>query len=49
MIGPDRRGDLITFVIEYPDLQGVSRIVSGWDASDHEAAQYDQRLGTTKP
>lgn len=45
LIGPDRTGQLLTFVIEYPDEDGLSKIVTGWHADDEERAQYRQRRG----
>lgn len=45
MVGPDNSGRLLTFVIEYPDSEGKSKIVTGWDANDEERAQYRQRGG----
>ena len=45
LIGPDRSGRLLTFVIEYPDQDGASKIVTGWEANDQERAQYRQRRG----
>ena len=45
MVGPDSTGRLLTFVIEYPDGEGKSKIVTGWDADDEERAQYRRRRG----
>ncbi len=49
MIGRDRSGRLLTFVIEYPDREGKSKIVTGWDADDEEHAKYRQRGGGRRP
>ena len=45
MVGPDNSGRLLTLVIEYPDGEGKSKIVTGWDADDEERAQCRQRRG----
>ena len=45
LIGPDAGGRLLTFIIEYPDVNQSSRIVTGWLADDEERAKYRQRRG----
>ena len=42
MIGPDAGGRLLTFVLEYPGQDGLSRVVTGWLADKKERAKYRQ-------
>ena len=43
MIGPDRAGRLITFILERPNQAGRSHIVTGWYASDRDERNYRRR------
>ena len=43
MVGPDRLGRLLTFILELPDRTGHSHIVTGWYSGDRDARMYRQR------
>ena len=43
LIGTDRGNRLLVIVIEYPDEDGRSHIVTGRRAGDRERAEYQQR------
>ncbi len=43
LIGPGRSNRLLTFVLEYPQRGGYSRIVTGWPAANKERGWYRQR------
>ena len=45
MIGPDRGGRMLTFVLELPDADRVSQVVTGWESDDAEQSSYDQGGG----
>lgn len=45
MIGPDRSGRMLTFILEQPDAAGASHIVTGWLADRDELARYRQAGG----
>ena len=47
MVGPDGSGRLLTFILEYPDPQGASHVVTGWHADRDELARYRQAGGST--
>ena len=40
MIGPDRTGRLLTFILEAPGSDSVSHIVTGWPSDRDEQARY---------
>ena len=41
MIGHDDQGRLLLFILELPDEEGESLIVSGWEADGDEHAVYE--------
>ena len=41
MIGQGAEGDIITFVVEAPDADGISEIVTGWVATSDEVELYN--------
>lgn len=43
MVGPDRSGRLLTFILELPDRTSHSHIVTGWYSSDRDTRMYRQR------
>ena len=45
MIGRDRGGRLLTFVIEPPNSNGRSHVVTGWESDDEERTRYDRPGG----
>ena len=45
MIGPDRTGRLLTFILELPDDWGQSHVVTGWPSDNEERARYHQPGG----
>ena len=45
MIGPNNSGRVLAFVLEYPDANGISHVVTGWRADDDELAKYRQLGG----
>lgn len=45
MIGPDRSGRMLTFVLELPDEDRVSEVVTGWASDDADKSSYDQGGG----
>lgn len=42
MIGPGRSNRILTFIIELPDEDGVSALVTGWPSGKSEIAKYRQ-------
>ena len=40
LIGPDRSGRLLTFILELPDGDGRAHIVTGWIADTEERSRY---------
>lgn len=40
MIGPDRRGRLLTFILELPGIDGQSHVVTGWQSDRDEQTRY---------
>ena len=42
MVGPTATGRLLTFILELPDEDGVSSLVTGWPADKAEVAKYRQ-------
>lgn len=48
MVGPDRAGQLLTFILEYPDGDGYSHIVTGWPADSDEFAKYGHPGGSQR-
>ena len=48
MVGPDRSGRLLTFILEYPDEDGYSQIVTGWPSDKGEAAKYGHPGGSRR-
>ena len=42
---PDRGGRLLTFVIEPPNSNGRSHVVTGWESDDEERTRYDRPGG----
>ena len=48
LVGPDRTNQLLSFILEYPDEDGYSHIVTGWPADDDEAAKYRQPGGSRR-
>jgi hypothetical protein len=47
MIGRDFGGRLITLIIEYPDEDGVSDVVTGWPSDRDEDTRYHRPGGRT--
>ena len=45
IIGPNRGGRLLTLIVEYPDSQNQSTIVTGYWSSSGEQSAYHQRKG----
>lgn len=45
MIGPNRSGKMLRFTLEWPDADGVSDVVTGWDAGPADVASYNQPGG----
>ena len=45
MVGPDKGGRLLTFILELPDSQGESHVVTGWTATKGERSRYYQPGG----
>ena len=45
MVGPDRTGRLLTFILELPDDDGWSHVVTGWRADRDEQTRYHQPGG----
>ena len=45
MIGRSRSRRLLTIVLELPDANGVSEVVTGFDAKGNEPGWYRQRGG----
>ncbi len=45
MIGPDRGGRLLTFILEPPDHHSESHVVTGWIATQGERSRYHQPGG----
>lgn len=43
MIGPGRTDQILTFVLEYPDSQDESFIVTGYASPRHDRQSYTQR------
>ena len=48
MIGPDRGNRLLTFILEYPDLDGRSHVVTGWQSDAEETAMYRHPGGSPR-
>ena len=48
MIGPDRTGRLLTIILELPDTEGYSEVVTGWPSSRGERARYDHPGGRSR-
>lgn len=46
IVGPDRGGRLLTFVVTRPDGQGRCLIVTGWPADAEEQTIYSRPGGT---
>ena len=46
MIGPDRGNRLLTFVLEYPDEDGRSHVVTGWHSDAEEITMYSHPGGS---
>lgn len=44
MVGPTPSNRMLTFVLEIPDLDGASHIVTGWDSTLDEIARYDEAV-----
>ncbi len=40
MIGPDRRGRLLTFILELSGIDGQSHVVTGWESDRDEQTRY---------
>jgi len=45
MVGPDHRGRLLTFILETPDDERQSRVVTGWVSTPGEQTRYHQPGG----
>lgn len=45
MIGPDRGGRLLTFILELPGVDGQSHVVTGWESDRDEQTRYHQPGG----
>ena len=45
MIGPESGGRLLTFILELPDQQGESHVVTGWVATRAQRSRYHQPGG----
>lgn len=48
MVGPDRTGRLLTFILELPDRNGRSHVVTGWIADQDERTRYHRPGGRTR-
>ena len=44
MIGPDRTGRLLTFILERP-LDGAAHVVTGWEANKEQQDRYRKAKG----
>lgn len=42
MVGPTRSDLMLTFILELPDRDGASHIVTGWESSAKEIETYGQ-------
>ena len=40
MIGPDRGGRLLSFILELPGRDDVSHVVTGWESDEDERTRY---------
>ena len=40
MIGPDRGGRLLSFILELPGRDDVSHVVTGWESDQDERTRY---------
>ena len=45
MIGPDRTGLVLTFVLELSDQDRMSHVVTGWISDDEERTRYHRPGG----
>lgn len=45
MVGPDLTGRLLTFILELPDRNGRSHVVTGWTADQDERTRYHRPGG----
>ena len=43
MIGRGLEADIVTFVLEAPDVNGESEVVTGWLAAEDEAELYNRQ------
>ena len=43
MIGQGLEEDVVTFVLEAPDAEGESAVVTGWVATTEETELYNRR------
>ena len=48
MVGPDRGGRMLTFVLEHPEPDRVSQVVTGWISDAADISGYAQGGGTSK-
>lgn len=48
MIGPDRTGRLLTFILEHP-LDGAAHVVTGWEANKEQQDRYRKAKGKRRP
>ena len=45
MIGPNASGRLLTLILELPNADGYSHVVTGWPSSAGDRSRYNQRGG----
>ena len=45
MIGPNRSGRLLRFTLEWPSADGLSYVVTGWEAGSADVSSYNQPGG----
>ena len=48
MVGPDRGGRLLTFILELPGIDGQSHVVTGWVSDPDEQTRYHHPGGRTR-
>ena len=48
MVGPDATGRLLTIVLELPDPDGISHVVTGYPAKPHDRTRYHHPGGRTR-
>lgn len=45
MIGPDRSGRMLTFILDFPDDSGEAHVVTGWLSTRGERSRYHRPGG----